>query len=213
MVSDNLFTGSLTDRLREYYLPRMYAREAPKGDIQCMNFCGHPEPLLTAFRCDDCFGSQLLCATCIKKEHQHHPFHRIRSWTSIASATGDGSFFRPATLSDLGFKLHLGHGGAECQSISASGSNTLSTLTIIHTNGSHKINIKYCDCPTQLDRDLQLVDHGLFPATTTRPSTAFTFQLLQYFQVFNMASKTSAWDFHNGLVRMTDPVNPEAVPV
>lgn len=202
----------MTDRLRVYYLPRIYAREAPrKGDGKwCMESCGHTEPLITAFRCDDCFGSQVLCSICMKRKHQHHPFHRIRRWTNA----GSGSFFEPAALIDLGFVLHFGHGGAECPSLDVFGSNNMfSTLTIVHTNGSHKMNIIYCSCLGQESRDLQLIDHGLFPATTSRPSTAFTFQLLRHFQIFNMASKTSAWDFHNGLVRMTNPVNPEAVPV
>lgn len=201
-----------TDRICVYYLPRMYAREAPAGDgTQCIKQCGHTGALATAFRCDDCFGSQLLCGPCMKTEHQHHPFHRISSWTVITTTTGSRSFFKPATLFDLGLELHLGHGGAPCPEPDAFGSNA--TLTVLHTNGSHEVNISYCSCLGKQSHDLQLIDHGLFPATAARPSTAFTFQLLRHFQTFNMASKTSAWDYHNGLIRMTNAVNPGAVPV
>lgn len=202
------------ERVRVHYLQRMYARKAPADDgTKCMNLCGHKEPLITAFRCDSCFGSRLLCGSCIKHEHQYLPFHRIQSWTNNIHSTGDGSYFKPISLDELAFELHLGHNGQPCPERDSFGSNSQSTLTVVHTNGSHRININYCTCPENQPRDIQLIDHGLFPATTTRPSTAFTFQLLRHFQIFNMASKTSAWDYHNGLLRMTNSIEPDAVPV
>ncbi|KAG2067044.1 hypothetical protein BDR04DRAFT_1028552 [Suillus decipiens] len=51
----------------------------------------------------------------------------------------------------------------------------LTALTIIHSTGVFVHNVVWCSCPgTKNQRHLQLLKAGLFPASTTRPQTAFT---------------------------------------
>jgi hypothetical protein len=54
---------------------------------------------------------------------------------------------------------------------------------------------------------------GLYPASIERPETAFTFSLLDYFQVDAVECKTSANNFYNKLRRLTNSLFPDTVPV
>ncbi|KAL4073924.1 hypothetical protein J3A83DRAFT_4357851 [Scleroderma citrinum] len=54
-------------------------------------------------------------------------------------------------------------------------------LVLVHTNGIHYCNVKYCTCVGAEDSHLQLTMAGLFPATTKQPRTAFTFHVLDDF--------------------------------
>lgn len=202
----------------EEYLHRLYAHSAPgawlktneHGALLCQQpACRTVQPCLNLYRCKDCVGGQLYCKPCLLELHRHHPYHRIEGWTA-----GAGAFFRPTSLFDTGLVVHLGHGGEECHTPQVRGDG-LSSLTVVHTNGHHKVHVMYCQCHGDLrpDRHVQLFDNGLFPATTEQPATAFTFPLLRQFQLFNMASKTSAWDYHQGLMRFTDAVDPTAANV
>jgi len=59
----------------------------------------------------------------------------------------------------------------------------------------------------------QLLRLGLYPSSTERPETAFTFSLLDYFHIDAVECKTSANNFYNKLRRLTDSVFPHKVPV
>jgi hypothetical protein len=52
-----------------------------------------------------------------------------------------------------------------------------------------------------------------FPATLKRPSTVFTFGVLDQFHVEAMECKTAARNFYSKLQRMTNNSNPFSVPV
>ena len=52
----------------------------------------------------------------------------------------------------------------------------------------------------------QLLRERLFPATTTDPKTAATFSVLEQFHLLSFESKVSAFEFYQGLSRLSDNV-------
>jgi hypothetical protein len=75
---------------------------------------------------------------------------------------------------------------------------------VVHTNGIHLINLSFCECPGAAEKDIQLLCASWFPATLTRPCTAFTFDLLDSFHLLTLQSKTSAFDYYMSLEHKTD---------
>ena len=181
------------------------------------------------FRCLNCFGQGLFCHSCCLEAHSSQPFHSIEKWT--------GEFFKKTSLHAEGFILHLGHGGLCCPAnITSPGTGfetaedgewdedeevllegweprDTRTLVIIDVSGVYQLIISWCCCQDAPDHGMQLFQHRLFPASTSRPSTAFTFAVLEYFHVDAVECKTSASNFSNKLRRLTDFSNPQSVPV
>ncbi len=60
--------------------------------------------------------------------------------------------------------------------------------------------------------DVQLLRARLFPATSTDPRTAATFELLRLFQLLSFGSKVSAYEFYQTLSRLTNNLG-DPVPV
>ena len=87
------------------------------------------------------------------------------------------------------------------------------TLVIIDISGVYQLIVSWCCCPGAPNHATQLFQHRLFPASTSRPSTAFTFAVLEYFHVDAVECKTSASNFFNKLCRLTDFSSPQSVPV
>ncbi|KAG2070067.1 hypothetical protein BDR04DRAFT_1118593 [Suillus decipiens] len=86
-------------------------------------------------------------------------------------------------------------------------------LTIIHSTGVFVHNIVWYDCPgTKNQWHLQLLKAGLFPASTTRPQTAFTFEVLDHFLIDALECKTSASSFFEKICQMTNNAFPDTVP-
>jgi hypothetical protein len=176
----------------------------------------------------DCFGQALFCHTCCLKFHSSLPFHSIERWT--------GKFFKKTSLNTEGFILHLGHGGLCCPANVAPAAESegaddgkcdgvdevllesweprdTKRLVIVDTTRVHQLNISWCCCQGAPDHRAQLFQHHLFPSSTSRPSTAFTFAVLEYFHVDAVECKTSASNFFNKLRRLTDFTSPQSVPV
>lgn len=67
--------------------------------------CRHCKKALAVWRCKDCVLATPLCRACMRVYHRENPFHRIEQW--------NGSYFRPAALSEVGTYLlvqhHTGH--------------------------------------------------------------------------------------------------------
>lgn len=63
------------------------------------------------WRCRDCSMGDPMCRSCIRQNHKDDPFHRIEHW--------NGSYFRPADLSEVGTYLLVRHhtGIALCHSL------------------------------------------------------------------------------------------------
>ncbi|KIJ43647.1 hypothetical protein M422DRAFT_169455 [Sphaerobolus stellatus SS14] len=62
------------------------------------------------------------------------------------------------------------------------------------------------------DLGYQLFRRRMFPASMSRPRTAFTFRLLKLFHMLNHVARTTQWDFVGTLHRLTDNVNPKGTP-
>lgn len=86
-------------------------------------------------------------------------------------------------------------------------------ITIIDGSGVHEIGVRWCCCPDALERDMQLMTAGLFPATFRNPRTAFTFRVLEEFHLDNLECKTTPNQFFNRLRRLTSDEFPNSVPV
>ena len=139
-----------------------------------------------------------------------------------------------------GFILHLGHGGSCCpanrsppttegKAARDRGDEELEeveetlleglelkdkrTLVLIDISGVYQLDVGWCCCPNAPDQVIQLFQHRLFPASTSKPSTAFTFGVLEYFHIDAVECKTSALNFSTKLQRLTDFSNPQSVPV
>jgi hypothetical protein len=161
------------------------------------------------------------------------PLHHIEKWT--------GQFFDATSLNQEGFTLFLGHGGEPCpaghierdgqeiQSGSADEDNgeggsdgvplagwekqDRRCLVIIDTLGVHQLHISWCQCKAAAEPHIQLLRNRFFPASIKRPSTAFTFSLLDYFHIDSVECKTSASSFFSKLRRLTNSSSPHSVPV
>ena len=86
-------------------------------------------------------------------------------------------------------------------------------ITVIHTNGFHALPVAWCCCEDHLeDRDLQLLDMHLYPASADRISTVFTFACLDDHRYDYLECKSSRYQYHNKLRRLTCPMYPNAIP-
>ena len=86
-------------------------------------------------------------------------------------------------------------------------------VVIVHTTGVLQHHVRWCTCPDHAKEDIQLLRSRLFPASTIRPGTAFTFDVLDHFYVDAMECKTSGDSFFQKLRRLTNNAFPDVVPV
>src|ERR1700761_8200338 len=85
-------------------------------------------------------------------------------------------------------------------------------ITVIDRSGVHEIGVSWCHCPEAPEHDIQLLMAGLFPATFRKPKTAFTFRVLEDFQLDNLECKTTPSQFFSRLRRLTNDEFPNTVP-
>ena len=84
-------------------------------------------------------------------------------------------------------------------------------VTVVHTNGFHVLPIVWCECPDRLhDHDFQLLDLHLYPSSTDRIQTVFTFAGLDHHRYEYLECKSSRYQYHNKLRRLTCPQYPDA---
>ena len=158
--------------------------------------CGDGQAL---YYCGDCFLSPLYCRSCVLAAHSRTPFHQIQEWS--------GSYFRRTSLSKLGLLLTLGCDAGLCPNCSSSSKPR--NVTIIHTNGIHNYQIKFCHCADTSSVLVQLMRSHLFPTTVQRPETLFMFSVLDNFHMLSLTSKIPAYDYWDTLVNLTDHVFPQ----
>ncbi|KAI5980780.1 hypothetical protein EDC04DRAFT_2617987 [Pisolithus marmoratus] len=154
--------------------------------------------------------------------HEANPFHRIQQWT--------GDFFENSALHMSGLQLHLGHGGAPCPSASANEQETscspmgpgfldnarhnvwdtaIDSLAMDEVEWEDIDNIPLHLHPPLGSKYLTIVDITgvhfmlLCPSTFTRPSTMFTFAVLDDFLRDNVECGTSGRNYYNKLCQMT----------
>ncbi|KAI6163966.1 hypothetical protein EDD17DRAFT_1506860 [Pisolithus thermaeus] len=148
------------------------------------------------------------------------PFHKVQRW--------NGTHYQPTSLMDLGFLWHIGHGGDPCpcnwsdpdpeesgyvtgDSPSNHRKSSQFQMTIVHTEGIFSHEVSVCKCPGSDPNDwhLDLLHQRLFPASTSKPKTAFTFDVLDHFLIDTLDCKTSAMSFYQKLKRFTNNAFPE----
>ncbi|KAI6150458.1 hypothetical protein BKA82DRAFT_4328556 [Pisolithus tinctorius] len=85
-------------------------------------------------------------------------------------------------------------------------------LTVVDVTGVHFIPVRWCQCEAAESFRLQLLRAKLFPATFEKPSTAFTFAVLDDFVRDNLECGTSGMNYYSKLRRVTSGVFPHLVP-
>lgn len=120
-----------------------------------------------------------------------------------------GPHWQDTTLRTLGLVVQLGHPAFEPCSRPVP-ANTL--MAVVHMNGIHSVNIKYCGCTSQaVSHRQQLMRYRLYPATVRKPKTCITFTAMEALHIQNVQSKCGIYDMYTSLERLTD--NTGLVPV
>jgi hypothetical protein len=99
----------------------------------------------------------------------------------------NGHYFEHSNLNAVGVILHMGHGGKECP--------------------SYDINSQ------KAEEHIQLFQMHLCPASYSKPSTGFTFDVLDDYHLESMECKTACSNYYNKLRHCTNDAFPETVPV
>ncbi|EJD34963.1 hypothetical protein AURDEDRAFT_75712, partial [Auricularia subglabra TFB-10046 SS5] len=144
-------------------------------------------------RCTECFNAPTCCRLCIVKMHKSNPLHRIQFW--------NGQFFERRTLQEAGLQFCLGHGGDQCSAAPVGALPTTTTICDLH--GFQTVNVAYCLCPHAESEVVQLLSARLFPATFTKPRTAFTWELMEDLRLDTVQSKKPMYDNYTKLVRLS----------
>ncbi|KAG1743676.1 uncharacterized protein EDB91DRAFT_1081059 [Suillus paluster] len=226
-------TKAQNDFLRDYlpwrteYLSVLLDLEQLVNNGKC-NDCGEGEGLI---RCLSCSGTRAWCPSCVLKAHQHNPFHNLQLW--------NGRFYETTTLQAQGYIMYLGHGGEPCPNLSHQPDPSpwedlgsmedvfaqeegdtindtqlgVSNLVIVHSTGVYSHSVSWCQCPgAEKAHHLDLMKARLFPASLTRPQSAFTFDVLDNFLIDALECKTSAMSFYQKLRRFTNNAFPDKIP-
>ncbi|VDC06390.1 unnamed protein product, partial [Peniophora sp. CBMAI 1063] len=83
-------------------------------------------------------------------------------------------------------------------------------LTLVHDNGLHGLGINYCKCDGALPEHEQLLMHGLFPASTKSPATAYDVGSLEKALVEEVECHTPVELYWKKICRFTVPEDPAA---
>ena len=87
-------------------------------------------------------------------------------------------------------------------------------LTIVDITGVHELRTRFCRCHDLKDNPLhkQLLNIGLYPASTERTRTVFTFRVLDHFDLTNLEGKIPSYAYYRILKRLTANTFPDMVP-
>ena len=87
-----------------------------------------------------------------------------------------------------------------------------SWMTLVDITGVHFLPVHFCTCPNAPMRYIQLLRHALYPVSYDRPQTAFSFRVLDDFDLDNLETKGTAQRYYAKLCRLTNNAFPHAVP-
>ncbi|KAG1728761.1 uncharacterized protein EDB91DRAFT_1086001 [Suillus paluster] len=88
----------------------------------------------------------------------------------------------------------------------------VSNLVIVHSTGVYSHSVSWCQCSgAEKAQHLHLMKARLFPASITRPQSAFTFDVLDNFLIDTLECKTSAMSFYQKLHRFTNNAFPDKI--
>ncbi|KAG1844232.1 hypothetical protein F4604DRAFT_1518766, partial [Suillus subluteus] len=105
------------------------------------------------YRCEDCYGPDILSKSCCLLKHACHPLHIINKW--------NGTHFERAALADIGLRVQPGHEGMPC----LCPQRGHISFVVIHTNAIHRVNIDFCGCHQRISHCQQLLRCKWYPAT------------------------------------------------
>ena len=94
----------------------------------------------------------------------------------------------------------MGHEGDSCPYPD----HSIKDFAVVDISGIHTITLRFCACVGAPHARNQLLAASWFPASLDRPQTAFTFDVLDTFQLLNLQGKISAFDFYYSLDHKTD---------
>ncbi|RDX39693.1 hypothetical protein OH76DRAFT_1367263 [Lentinus brumalis] len=146
-------------------------------------------------RCLECAGGEMLCEACMLSAHIRLPLHRIQEW--------EGTFFTKTSLRQLGHCVQPAHQDGSMCLTSRPGEDGLTTITVIHTNGLHVINVRFCSCRPE-ERRTAFLRMSWWPATAPDPRTCGTFEVLRQFHLLNLQGNVTIYDFYRSLEIATD---------
>ncbi|KAI6041972.1 hypothetical protein EDC04DRAFT_2601277 [Pisolithus marmoratus] len=109
------------------------------------------------------------------------PFQNVQRW--------NGTHYECTSSMELGFLWHIGHGGDPCPQNSSDPDPDESGYMTGEEPPNHR--------------------QRLFPASISKPKTAFTFAVLDHFLIDALECKTSAMSFYQKLKRFTNNAFPE----
>ncbi|KAI6040541.1 hypothetical protein EDC04DRAFT_2602333 [Pisolithus marmoratus] len=198
------FTRSQNDFIREWLPWRteylnviLEGEQLAKGGIceQCCQAEG-------SIQCMSCTGVHAWCGPCAVKVHRNLPFHKVQRW--------NGNHYQDTSLMELGFLWHVGHGGGGVPCSQAQENPNTEESGYVSGEGPPNYS---CPGSDPIDWHLSLLRERLFPASISKPKTAFTFDVLNHFLIDALECKTSAMSFYQKLKRFTNNAFPGRVPV
>ncbi|PIL23637.1 hypothetical protein GSI_14950 [Ganoderma sinense ZZ0214-1] len=162
----------------------------------CSKACGR----LGNIRCLECGEAAPMCEACTITAHKHLYYHRVHRWK--------GDYFEAIDLCDIGYVIHLGHRDDPCPNIPKKSLSSPKSFVITHANGVHHCRLHYCYCTKSsplagVPRYLQLIRSGFWPATITRPCTAFSEAFMKMWHLDWNISHKSSQDYYRVFVRLT----------
>ncbi|KAI5989479.1 hypothetical protein EDD15DRAFT_2364372 [Pisolithus albus] len=194
------------------------------------------------YRCTDCMHQPLFCTDCCRILHEAHPFHRIQQWTgeffedSALHMTGFQLYLghngAPCPSASPGPEHGPSEGQRYKMDTRAGGMGMVEEewedidevplhlrppanskyLTIIDVTGVHFVRVQPCQCLDADSYHRQLFQAKLCASTFEKPSTAFTFAVLDDFLRENLECGTSGMNYYSKLRRVTSNVFPHLVP-
>jgi hypothetical protein len=236
----NTFSQTQNAFLREYVKKRngllieLLRHESPPSNRTC-TMCNITPGI---YRCKDCFKPHILCAACCVSAHLTSPFHRIQQFNGQYFERSD--LDKLGLVLDLRPHTHDccardGHRDSEeapgsedelsewedddihipSNPSQQSGESIpiRSNLIIVTSTGIFKRSVIWCRCANTPKPYVQLLRAELFPASFLRPSTAFTFEVLDHFRIDALECKTAAMNFMSKIVRISNEAFPSSVPV
>ena len=169
--------------------------------------CANCHQSSSTHRCQDCFGRNLWCGPCCVSVHKNVPFHCVQMWNdnffeqsdllthemelSLCHHPGDCSsdlhtldveVMSDLDISDDGDGPLDEHGWQESFE-QGTHSQSQSNLIIVTSTSIFKHSVRWCHCANSSDKYVQLLHARLFPASFKNLQTAFTFEVLDHFQV------------------------------
>ncbi len=124
----------------------------------------------------------------------------------------EGTFFKKVSLRQLGQSIQPAHQDGSMCLTSRPGDEGLTLITVIHTNGLHLVNVRFCSCGPE-ERRTAFLRMSWWPATALEPRTCATFHVLRQFHLLNLQGNIAIYDFYRSLEIATDNTGLEDIPV